>query len=195
MPRDVVFQPICCGPRKAAPMSGPRCSCPSLLRMGTNTKSTSSSRSSLPRCAISRSSIRPASLPSISPPWMPACASTTGLPGLPLRARTSSRSRPSLVLPNTSSDSSGEAATSRCNHARVCASLGVLTKSLRSAGVIHGSSGDTINASLAPCHARTGGNGALVSMVCASSWAAANSAMASTLALRRVLRAMLQALA
>lgn len=73
---------------------------------------------------------------------------------------------------------------------------GVLAKSLRSAGVLHGSSGATINASLAPCQAPTGGSGALVSMDCALTCAVVNRVAASRpAAARAVLRAMISAMA
>jgi hypothetical protein len=74
---------------------------------------------------MSRSSIMPASLPSISPGWMPAWTSSTGLSGSnlspSLETYSTSRSRPSGDWPKLSMRISGEAASSFSSQARVSA--------------------------------------------------------------------------
>ena len=82
----------------------------------------------VPRTVMSRSSISPASLPSISPAWIPDWASSVGLPpariasGVKARsaeAITIQRSCPAPLFPRETSFSSGAACASRRSQATV----------------------------------------------------------------------------
>jgi hypothetical protein len=126
----VVRQPWTEGPRWLGRLYIDARSWPSALKIGMKIRLVRSSRPSLPRSAMSRSSIIPASLPSISPEWMPAWASRMGLPGSSLGSgpssgslltKTASRSRPWADLPKTVTFTSGEAASSFSSQARVSA--------------------------------------------------------------------------
>ncbi|KFA31487.1 hypothetical protein KWG_0110540 [Xanthomonas vasicola pv. vasculorum NCPPB 1381] len=104
--------------------------------------------------AISRSNTSPASLPSISPPRMPACASTTGFPRLPLCAHKQVAPFAGLAehLQRQQRRNSNQTLQPRTRFVVA----GRADEIAAFTGVLHGSAGATIKDSLAPCHARTG---------------------------------------
>lgn len=113
--RALVRQPWERGPFWLGRWCGEECSCPSTLKMGTKTKVRWRRRpgSAVPSRS-SRRSWKPASLPSISPGWIPARAKTTGRPrrrafsgvSVPSSlAASAQRGRPSPVVPKRSARS------------------------------------------------------------------------------------------
>jgi len=121
----VVRQPVSSGPFWFGRFQRPKRSWPSRLKAGTKSIAMrSSTERQAPSESISRKAMKPASLPSLSPGWMPAWSMRSGTERGSARETTRARiARPSAEWPNSRLCTSRGQAAANAVHSRATSSL------------------------------------------------------------------------